>query len=437
MEPLRGRIRDYAWGSRTVIAELQGRPVPSPGPEAELWLGAHPDSPAALPRDSGEVNLADLLAAEPDRWLSASLLDRFGPRLPYLMKVLAAEAPLSLQVHPDAEQARQGYAAQTAELAAASSRSRPQRDRAAGAPEGGDRAGDAARPDDVDRARPAVPRNYADPYHKPELLVALTPFDALCGFRDPRASAEVLAAFGVPELAPVTESLRAGADGLPAAVRTLLTWPESERAALVAAVVAAEVAPGFAADAALARRLADRYPADPGVLVALLLNRVTLAPGEAIWMPAGNLHAYLSGAGVEIMAASDNVLRGGLTAKHVDVPELLRILRFEVLVDPIRPAVPVAPGVVTWPVPVDDFALHAVRLDADLPRTGLAPSGPRILLCVTGQVEAADRRGAVTLRRGDAAIGPADGGELVLHGVGEVFVASTGVAQPARTAEPA
>lgn len=387
MEPLCGRIRDYAWGSRTVIADLQGRPVPSPGPEAELWLGAHPDSPAAVVRGGGKVSLADLLAAEPERWLSAPLVDRFGPRLPYLMKVLAAEAPLSLQVHPDAEQARQGYAAQH-----------------------GDR------------------RTYADPYHKPELLVALTPFEALCGFRDPAISAEVLAAFGVPALAPVIERLRTGPDGLSAAVRTLLTWPQPERAALVSAVVGADVAPAFAADAALARRLADRYPTDPGVLVALLLNRVELAPGEAIWMPAGNLHAYLRGAGVEIMAASDNVLRGGLTPKHVDVPELLRILRFAVLADPVRAAVPVAPGVVTWPVPVDDFALHAVRLDAGVPQAVLAPPGPRILLCVSGVVTAADSRGALTLGRGQAAIGPAGGGELVLRGEGEVFVASAGFA---------
>lgn len=387
MEPLRGRIRDYAWGSRTIIADLQGRPVPSPGPEAELWLGAHPDSPAAVIRGDGEVSLADVLTAEPERWLSAPLVDRFGPRLPYLMKVLAAEAPLSLQVHPDAEQARQGYAAQR-----------------------GDR------------------RNYADPYHKPELLVALTPFEALCGFRDPGISAEALAAFGVPELAPVVELLKSGPDGLSAAVRTLLTWPQTERAALVSAVLGADVAPAFAADAQLARQLAERYPTDPGVLVALLLNRVTLAPGEAIWMPAGNLHAYLRGAGVEIMAASDNVLRGGLTPKHVDVPELLRILRFTVLTDPVCAAVTVAPGVVTWPVPVDDFALHAVRLDAAVPQAALAPPGPRILLCVAGTVTAIDRRGAVTLGRGQSAIGPADGGELALHGEGEVFVASAGFA---------
>lgn len=392
VEPLRGRVRDYAWGSRTVLAQLQGRPVPSPGPEAEFWLGAHPDSPSSVRRDGTEVSLLDLLAAEPGRWLSGPVVDRFGPRLPYLMKVLAADAPLSLQAHPDPVQAREGYARQATALAAGS----------------------------------VVPRNYADAYHKPELLVALTPFDALCGFRDPRVSAAAFEAFGVPDLAAVVEALRDGPGGLAAAVRALLTWPEPDRAALVSAVVAADVAAGFAADVELVRQLARRYPADPGVLVALLLNHVTLAPGEAIWMPAGNLHAYLRGAGVEIMAASDNVLRGGLTPKHVDVPELLRILRFEVLADPVRAAAPVAPGVVAWPVPVDDFALHAVRLDAGLPLARMDPVGPRVVLCTTGRVDVADDHGAATLRRGEAAIGAADAGELVFSGAGETFVASVG-----------
>lgn len=417
MEPLRGRIRNYAWGSRTVIADLQGRPAPSPGPEAELWLGAHPDSPSSVSRDGREVSLLDLLAAAPDRWLSVPVRRRFGPRLPFLLKVLAAEAPLSLQAHPDAEQARRGYAAQRAETATETATEAPA-DRAGGM------AADRARGTAAGRAGRAG--NYTDPYHKPELLVAVTPFDALCGFRDPAISARVFEAFGVPDLVPVVERLRAGTAGLAAAVRTLLTWPEADRSTLVSTAAKADVPPACAADAALVRELARRYPADPGVLVALLLNRVTLAPGEAIWMPAGNLHAYLSGAGVEILAASDNVLRGGLTPKRVDVPELLRILRFEVLADPVRAPVPVAPGVVTWPVPVDDFALHAVRLDADLPRVRLAPPGPRLLLCLAGEVTAADRAGAATLRRGDPAIGAADGGELLLSGHGEVFVGSVG-----------
>jgi mannose-6-phosphate isomerase len=390
VEPLYGPIRDYAWGSRSVIAELQGRPAPSDGPEAELWLGAHQGAPGAVRRDGGLVSLVDLLAAEPRRWLGGAVLDRFGPRLPFLLKVLAAEAPLSLQAHPDTEQARAGHAAE------------------ASAPAG-------------------TYRNYADPYHKPELLVARTPFEALCGFRDPARAAEVFEALDVPALGPVVAALRTGPDGLRAAVRALLAWPEPDRARLVEAVAGAEPGAGFAAQAALVRLLADRYPDDPGVLVALLLNHVILAPDEAIWMPAGNLHAYLRGAGIEIMAASDNVLRGGLTPKRVDVPELMRVLRFEVLDDPVVAAVRVAPGVVTWPVPIDDFALHRVRLDAAGPEVRLALPGPRVVLCWAGGIEARDAAGAVAIAPGEAAIGAADPGPLILAGTGEAYVASTGL----------
>ncbi|MEU8260324.1 mannose-6-phosphate isomerase, class I [Micromonospora sp. NPDC048999] len=383
MELLQGRIRDYAWGSRTAIAQLQGRPVPSDGPEAELWLGAHPGAPATVERAGAPVSLTELLVAEPDHWLGERLVGRFGIRLPFLLKVLAADAPLSLQAHPDAEQAQAGHAA------------------------------------DADRV------NYVDPYHKPELLVALSEFDALCGFRDPAVSAAALAAFGVPALEPVVAALRAGPAGLREAVRLLLSWPEAERPGLVADVLAAEAG---GPDATLARGLAVDYPADPGVLVALLLHHVRLAPGEAIWMPAGNLHAYLSGTGVEIMAASDNVLRGGLTPKRVDVRELLRVLRFEVLDEPVVAPVPVAPGVVTWPVPVEDFALHRVELTADGRGAWLALPGPRVVLCRAGRLTVDDGVGTVVLEPGQAAVGSAAaGGPLVIGGEGEAFVATCGL----------
>ncbi|MET8230191.1 mannose-6-phosphate isomerase, class I [Micromonospora sp. NPDC005298] len=386
MELLYGPIRDYAWGSRSALALLQGRPVPSVGPEAELWLGAHPAAPALVERAGSQVSLCDLVRDEPGQWLGARVSDRFGSRLPFLLKVLAADAPLSLQAHPDAEQARTGYAAEA--------------------------------------GRPAAERNYSDPHHKPELLVALTPFEALCGFRDPVESAESLASFGVPVLAPVVDALRAGSAGLRTAVRTLLTWPVGERDGLLSAVVASPV-DGPNAD--LARRLAAAYPGDPGVLVALLLHHVRLVPGEGIWMPAGNLHAYLSGCGVEIMAASDNVLRGGLTPKRVDVDELLRVLRFEVLDDPVRAPQPVGPGVDWWPVPVDDFALHRVRVGAAVPSVTLSLPGPRVVLCGSGSVTVDDGAGPVTLVSGQAAIGDAAGAPLRVAGAGEAYVATSGL----------
>ncbi|MFI5485755.1 mannose-6-phosphate isomerase, class I [Micromonospora echinaurantiaca] len=385
MELLYGPIKDYAWGSRSAIAELQGRPAPSDGPEAELWLGAHPGAPATVDREGARVSLAELLRAEPGHWLGAPVVDRFGARLPFLLKVLAADAPLSLQAHPDAEQARAGHAA------------------------------DAVRTDGH--------RNYVDPYHKPELLVALSPFEALCGFRDPAVSAAALATFGVRELEPVVAALRAGPAGLRDAVELLLTWPRAECAGLLSAVRGSGVT---GPDAELARDLATAYPGDPGALVALLLNRVRLAPGEGIWMPAGNMHAYLRGTGVEIMAASDNVLRGGLTPKHVDVPELLRVLRFEVLADPVVTPRAVAPGVVCWPVPVDDFALHRVTVDPEVPEVTLALTGPRVVLCCGGKLVVDDGSGAVKLGPGRAAVGSAAGGPLVVTGTGHAYVATAG-----------
>ncbi|MFB9239749.1 mannose-6-phosphate isomerase, class I [Plantactinospora siamensis] len=384
MESLHGPIRDYAWGSRTVLAELQCRPAPSPGPEAELWLGAHPGAPAAVDRPGGPVPLPDLLAAESEHWLGADVLARFGPRLPFLLKVLAPEKPLSLQAHPDPEQARAGYDAE--EVAGAH-------------------------------------HNYVDPYHKPEMLVALQPFEALCGFRDPAVSAEALAGLGLAELAPVVTALRRGVAGLADAVRLLLTWPADGRADLVDAAVKAAGAAQGRAD--LVPRLAADYPGDPGVLLALLLNHVSLAPGEAIWMPAGNLHAYLRGCGVEIMAASDNVLRGGFTPKRVDVDELLRVLRFEVLADPVLRAVPVQPGVVTWPVPVDDFALYRIRLDGAAP-VRLAPAGPRVVLSTAGTLTAGDDDGAVPVPCGTGVLSRAGAGPVELAGTGEAYLATVG-----------
>jgi mannose-6-phosphate isomerase len=259
------------------------------------------------------------------------------------------------------------------------------------------------------------------------MLVALTPFDALCGFRAPDVSAAVLEGLRIPRLAPVVAALRAGPAGLPDAVRLLLTWPAEDRAALIEDVVtAARAADEDTGSYALAADLAGHYPGDPGVLVALLLNQVRLAPGEAIWMPAGNLHAYLSGTGVEIMAASDNVLRGGLTPKRVDVDELLRVLRFEVLEDPILPSTEVAPGVRTWRVPVREFALYRMELTPAGPPLRLPGEGPRIVLGIQGDVfvaEAVDGT-PVEVTRGTAAYVPAETGPATVAGVGEVFVAA-------------
>jgi mannose-6-phosphate isomerase len=349
---LTGPIRPYAWGSDRVLAEIQGRPAPSPGPEAELWFGAHPADPSYVSTVDGEVALPEYLAADPEATLGA--LAATGTRLPYLLKVLAAARPLSLQAHPDGEQARAGYAAESAMGLA----------------------------DDK--------RSYVDPYHKPELLVALSRFRALCGFRDPDVSAADLARLATPDLDPVIASLHSGpvAGRLRRAVELIMALPgEAVRRAVASA------RDGLAAE------LGARYPDDAGVLVALLLNNVRLDPDDAVFMPAGNLHAYLDGAGIEVMAASDNVLRGGLTGKHVDVSELQRVLRYEVVAAPVLRPVALAPGVVTWPVPVPDFTLLRATVSGVV---GLAGSGPRIVFCLRGPVDVRAGTQRVSLRGGEA-----------------------------------
>jgi mannose-6-phosphate isomerase len=370
MQPLTGRIRAYAWGSRTALAQLTGRPQPSPGPEAELWFGAHPDDPSTLPGGS----LLDALVADPAGLLGAEVVQKFGPRLPYLLKILAADQPLSLQAHPDAAQAAEAF--------------------------------DAGRP------------GYTDRHHKPELLVALDEFDALCGFRAPSTSADALAALGVPGLDPVIGALRGpGSDGdrLRAAVELLMCWPGEQRAVLVADVVAA--------GDALAKELGERYPGDLGVVVALLLNRVRLGVDDAVFMPAGNLHAYLRGTGVEIMAASDNVLRGGLTPKRVDVPELLRVLRFEVLAQPVVRPVPVAPGVVRWSAPVRDFVLCKAVPGGGAEPARLPAVGPRVVLCTVGTVRLTSGDRSLALSAGGAAFVSAGEPPVEVSGGGTVFQA--------------
>jgi mannose-6-phosphate isomerase len=420
MHPLRNTIRPYAWGSRTVIADLQGRPSPSEDPEAEMWIGAHPGGPSRLAVrgsvDGLERGLDEVIAADPDGLLGADVASRFGGRLPYLLKYLAAERPLSLQAHPDAEQAAAGFAAEEA----------------AGVP--------------LDAAW----RKYVDASHKPELLVAVSDFEALCGFRPPEQAADVLAAFRVPALDPVIGVLRGSRspeDRLRDAVHQLMAWPVDGRAALVGDVAKAadggwmvwgdraageRVAAGFG----LAKRLADEYPGDVGVIVALLLNHVRLRAGEGVWMPAGNLHAYLQGAGVEIMAASDNVLRGGLTPKHVDVDELLRVLRFDVLHDPVMRSELLSDGpagkVSTWPTPVAEFRLTSA--DVMSPSDAVAPVGGGVVLPVDGPRSIFCARGHVTLRAGDetlalsagqAAFVPAHLPAVEVTGDGEVFQAGT------------
>ncbi|MYV95225.1 mannose-6-phosphate isomerase, class I [Streptomyces sp. SID1034] len=385
MDRLTNTIRPYAWGSATLIPELLGT-EPTGEPQAEMWMGAHPGAPSQLDRGAGATSLSDVIAADPAGELGRAALARFGPRLPFLLKLLAAGAPLSLQVHPDLAQAKEGYDAE-------------------------ERAG-------VPLDAPY--RNYKDANHKPELICALTPFEGLCGFRTPQEAAHTLAALEVDSLKPYVDLLRA--HPVEAALRevltAVLTADRGEMAATVTEAAAACERLGGAQYTAYAS-LAHHYPGDPGVLAAMLLNHVQLQPGEALFLGAGVPHAYLGGMGVEIMANSDNVLRCGLTPKHVDVPELLRVVRFEPT-DPgvLRPEASPS-GEELYETPTDEFRLSRfVRAQGAAP-TELTMATPQILLCTAGSPSV----GGLTLTPG-AAVFVAAEEKSELSGTGTVFRAT-------------
>ncbi|MEU7079720.1 mannose-6-phosphate isomerase, class I [Streptomyces sp. NPDC046409] len=407
MDRLSNTVRPYAWGSTTAIPELLGT-APTGEPQAEMWMGAHPGAPSRLTRPAasgsaghasgsaghasgsagpatGEQTLTDVIDADPERELGSATVRTFGPRLPFLLKLLAAGAPLSLQVHPDLEQAQQGYA---------------------------------------DEERRGVPldaphRTYKDANHKPELICALTPFDGLCGFRRPAEAADLIAALGVDSLKPYVDLLRASPEdrALREVLTAILTADPDEMTHTVAE--AAEAAERLGGAHAPYAQIAHHYPGDPGVIAAMLLNHVQLQPGEAMFLGAGVPHAYLDGLGVEIMANSDNVLRCGLTPKHIDVPELLRIVRFEATEPAVLRPEAAPTGEELYETPVDEFRLSRYVLPPGGAPVDLTAATPQILLCTAG----APRAGQIALAPGESVFVPAD--ETVeVAGTGTLFRAT-------------
>ncbi|MGA1835532.1 mannose-6-phosphate isomerase, class I [Herbiconiux sp. 11R-BC] len=420
--------RDYAWGSTTAIPQLLGTEETGE-PQAELWLGAHPGSPSRIVDPSQTGGAPDLAA-----WIAADPARSVGEKgsLPFLLKVLAAAHPLSLQAHPTLERAREGFA----------------RENAAGVP--------------LD----SPSRNYKDALHKPEIIVALRDgYEALCGFRplaEVREIVNLLVTIDASQTAPrwelygpivhlLEDSETEGetdAQVLSSVVAWLLEGGE-EVSALVAHLVRttekalhpahAHMTDPYTPSLETVVLLNEEYPGDPGIVISLLLNRVTLDAGQALFLPAGNIHAYLRGLGVELMSASDNVLRGGLTPKHVDVPELLEVLDFDTMPVPyLVPARPV-PGLAVYkPAGVPDFELARIDVgeDAVLPsstaaptvasRVSLALQGAAIVLCIGGRVTVAGAAGSFELARGESVFVTPEEGELAFTGAGTVFLAAPG-----------
>lgn len=414
---LTNTLQEYAWGSQHAIFDAFGW-QPSGRPAAELWLGAHESAPSvarciaqvpptwrdAVPAsvrvgpDASGVALGDLIASDPHFMVGENVADVFGPRLPYLLKVLAAAGPLSLQVHPKPHQARAGFAREN-------------------------RAG-------VDRLAPE--RLYKDDQHKPELIVALTPFEGLSGFRRPQRAGELLEPVQGPTVQAMREVLAGPGlsdDRLRAAFELAAGLRDTD--ALEELTVATESLQRFVdAERGAGRRvsrghvtaleLAKAYPGDPGMLMSLLLNRFSLQPGEAVFLRAGQIHAYLHGLGVEIMANSDNVLRAGLTTKHVDVPELMACTDFTAE-PPVRPSLrPVPGGLTDYRVGTPEFGL----VYGDAAHGALIThTGPRIVVCLNGSVTISHALGELgTLTAGQSAFVPHGVGSVALSGGGSVAV---------------
>jgi mannose-6-phosphate isomerase len=375
--PLRGVIKDYAWGHPTWIAEMQGR-TPTGKAEAELWLGTHPAGESQVPGDDGRT-------VPLSTYLRSTGSDDAGD-LPFMLKLLAARQALSLQTHPNASQAQAGF----------------------------------AREETAGLARDSATRLYRDPNAKPEIICALTPFWALCGFR-PQAEAvrtfKTLASaesantsIAVRRFGTLAETLARGdyAKTLKLVMADLLQLPRNEQATFAAHLRSCIGPLNNAPEGKLVARLSCDYPDDAGLAVALLLNNVTLLPGEALYLDAGNLHAYVEGFGIEVMGNSDNVLRGGLTPKHIDVPELLKILApTAAAVKLVATNVQISDGakVTTYRTPTAPFELERIELEANATTT-LTDKKPQVVVVLRGRVRTAianEPRTVGSLSSGDSA----------------------------------
>ncbi|WP_298746787.1 mannose-6-phosphate isomerase, class I [uncultured Serinicoccus sp.] len=381
-----GVVRDYAWGRPGGISAARGQ-EPGERPEAELWLGSHRAAPSRVLTDRpGDPPWPDLGAWE----------DATGDTLPFLMKLLAAAAPLSLQAHPGPEQARAGF----------------EREEAAGVP------------------RDAPARSFRDPHAKPEVLLAVEDgFDALCGFRPVEEVVALLDTLAELTDEPALPAWRARLADPEAGLREAVAWLLSGDPAVDRLVEALARTPPTGLperDADLVRLLTGHHPGDPGIAVALMLNRVTLAAGEALWLPAGNIHAYLSGLGVEVMGPSDNVLRGGLTGKHVDVAELLEVLDFTPGPPPRLAPVDVAPAVRTYrPSTQETGAAVPWQLLEVTGPADVAAGSPSVALVLEGEFTLrAEGHDGLTLARGEAGF-VERAGRLQVQGSGALYLATT------------
>lgn len=392
---LRNPVQEYAWGSKTFIPELLGEPSPSASPRAELWMGVHPKGISKVHWDGAWISLRDLIQRNPINILGREVAKRFQNQLPFLLKILAAAMPLSIQAHPDLSQASRGFAEEN---------------------------------------RLQIPiddplRNYRDENHKPEILCALTPFDALRGFRK---ADDILALFGkvpIPSLGAPIRLLRKdkSARGLAGFLSALLALGAEDRRRAVSELLAASESlassdPVFT----WVVRLHQWFSGDIGVFSPLLMNLIHLEPGEALYIDSGELHSYLQGAGVELMATSDNVIRAGLTTKHADVPELLRILRFEEDLGEIITPLALNRSEWVYPTPAKEFVLSRLSLRKGAPHRETDRKSLAIMICTQGNAEITDVANAegLPVSRGSIFLVPALVTEVSMEGDATLYKAA-------------
>ncbi len=395
---LKNTIQEYAWGSRTAILELLGQSVPADKPQAELWMGAHPKAPSQVFADGLWRSLPEVIQESPEETLGQEVAARFSNKLPFLFKVLAAAKPLSIQAHPDKEQAGQGF----------------------------------ARENELGIPLDAPHRNYRDDNHKPEILCALTPFWALNGFRQIEETLSLLEEARIPGLAEIVSFLRShpNRDGLKKFFKDLMTTDSGKQRKIVEqAVNSAEKRTHEESVWTWMIKLNAEYPGDMGVLSPIFLNLVRLEPQQAMYLPAGELHGYLEGVGIELMANSDNVLRGGLTPKHIDVQELLAVLNFTDGDLNILSPENLTPGEAIYSTEAEEFVLSVIRIKKAAPFSSPGDRSVEMMMCTEGEVSVTDlSAGDITrLTRGISIIVPAAVRQYSIEGDGILYKAAVPV----------
>ncbi|TCC01063.1 mannose-6-phosphate isomerase [Kosakonia quasisacchari] len=384
MQKLINSVQNYAWGSKTALTDLYGIANPDNLPMAELWMGAHPKSSSKVQDASGQTRaLREVIDQDKTRLLGSAVANRFG-ELPFLFKVLCADQPLSIQVHPNKKNSEMGFA----------------KENAAGIP--------------LDAAE----RNYKDPNHKPELVFALTPFLAMNAFREFSDIVSLLqpVAGAHPAIAHFLQA--PGAERLSELFAALLNMQGEEKSRALA-VLKSALGNHSGEPWQTIRLISEFYPDDSGLFSPLLLNVVKLNPGEAMFLFAETPHAYLQGVALEVMANSDNVLRAGLTPKYIDIPELVANVKFtpkpanELLTQPTQHG-----AELDFPIPVDDFAfsLH----DLSTSESQLAQQSAAIVFCVEGEAVLSKASQQLVLKAGESAFIAADESPVGVRGTGRV-----------------